>query len=319
MTLTLEVNQLKKQFHDKSILYDLSFKLHKGEILSIVGPSGSGKTTLLRILAGLDAPTDGSIVMQGKNITDQKANKRNVSLVFQQPLLFPHMTVKENIRYGAKIAKKDMKKTDPLLKAIGLELYADHYPSELSGGQKQRVALARAMATEPDVILFDEPFSSLDPKLRQEMRYWVRQFLVERSITSIFVTHDIDEAMIMGDRIALFHEGTFQQIDRLSTLHEDPANAFVARFLGGHLVIDSDHYAPLSSCYLSASDAGEDPRTFEAAVQQITYQNGQAIGHIYVDELDEKVSLPIKHFTHNDRIKLYIAKSMIRRFGGSHL
>lgn len=318
MTSTLEIKDMTKQFQQQTILKDVSFTLNKGEILSIVGPSGSGKTTLLRILAGLETPTSGTVSISGKDVTRKKANKRNLSLVFQQPLLFPHMTVKENIRYGAKLAKKnDERKIISLLDAIGLSSYADHYPSEISGGQQQRVALARAMATEPEVILFDEPFSSLDPQLRQGLRLWVRAFLAERSITSIFVTHDTEEAMLMGDRVALFNEGLFQQMDQPKVLHQSPANPFVANFLGGHLVLDDEQYIPLSSCMLHPPQSSEAYETYSGIIEHVTYQHGQSIGHVYVEDLNKKISLPISNLSAKEEIHLYLPSSQIKRFRGN--
>ncbi|MGP4076084.1 ABC transporter ATP-binding protein [Halobacillus sp. K22] len=317
MSHTLNVQHLSKQFNHDLILSDLTFQLEKGEILSIVGPSGSGKTTLLRILAGLETPSQGSIHMYGKEITFQKANRRDISLVFQQPLLFPHMTVEENIAYGAKLAgKKDKNKITQLLEATGLDRYRKYFPAEISGGQQQRVALARAMATEPEIILFDEPFSSLDPKLRHEIRYWVRDFLVDQSITGVFVTHDTEEAMIMGDRLALFHEGTFQQIDRAEAIHENPANSFVADFLGGHLVIDSRHYVPVKDCSLHPIKE-EEMRSYDGILQHITFQNGQTVGHILLKDLGHKIVLPLREHVSAEKITLYIKESSIRKFGGA--
>ncbi|TGB01865.1 heme ABC exporter ATP-binding protein CcmA [Halobacillus salinus] len=316
MTNTLEIKQLSKQFQRNNILNDISFSLHKGEVLSIVGPSGSGKTTLLRILAGLEPPTGGSIVLSGKDITSQKANKRNISLVFQQPLLFPHMTVKENIEYGAKLVKKaDKRKIHSLLEAIDLLEYQDYYPAEISGGQQQRVALARAMATEPAVILFDEPFSSLDPKLRKELRLWVRSFLEDRSITSIFVTHDTEEAMLMGDRIALFHDGRFQQIDESSTLYQTPANPFVANFLGGHIVLDEARYIPLRFCRLELP-SDESFEKIEGMIKHRTFQHGQMIGHIHIHSLNQNISMPLSESNTQESVSLYLPGSEIRSFGG---
>ncbi|MGI8316485.1 ABC transporter ATP-binding protein [Halobacillus mangrovi] len=320
MTTALEIYQLTKYFNQQPILKDLNFKLNKGEVLSIVGPSGSGKTTLLRILAGIEAPTKGNILMNDHEITNRKANKRNISLVFQQPLLFPHMTVIENIRYGAKLAgKKDDSKIQQLLEAIEMSSYKNFFPGEISGGQQQRVALARAMATGPEVILFDEPFSSLDPNLRNELRFWVRKFLEEHSITSLFVTHDIEEAMIMGDRVGIFHEGIFQQINQPEFLHEYPANAFVANFLGGHIIIDKTKHVPLKDITLNPSEIDEDTMVLKGWIQHTTYQNGLAFHHILVSDLNQKVILPKKTPEVDQHVTLYVPVASIREFtGGKH-
>ncbi|SFK36955.1 sulfate transport system ATP-binding protein [Halobacillus dabanensis] len=313
---TLEIKNMTKNYKSETVLNELSFQLQQGEILSIVGPSGSGKTTLLRVLAGLEEPTNGSIFMYGEEITKQKANKRDISLVFQQPLLFPHMTVMENIVYGAKISKKYKKeKTDALLTAIGMGKYQDHFPSEISGGQQQRTALARAMATEPEVILFDEPFSSLDPSLRQDLRYWVRNFLVKQKTTAIFVTHDMEEAMIMGDKIAVFTEGQFQQIGKAKTLQESPANLLVASFMGGNLILSEEEYISLQEITLSPPTDRKADRIYEATLLHVTYQHARPIAHLHIHSLDEKVSLPLQHEDElQENVTIYIPDSEVRRF-----
>lgn len=315
---TLEIKNMTKHYNSETILNGLSFQLQQGEILSIVGPSGSGKTTLLRVLAGLEKPNDGSVFMYGREITKRKANKRDISLVFQQPLLFPHMTVMENIVYGAKISKKyNKEKTDALLAAIGMGKYQDHFPSEISGGQQQRTALARAMATEPEVILFDEPFSSLDPSLRQDLRYWVRDFLVNQKTTAIFVTHDMEEAMIMGDKIAVFEEGQFQQIGKAKTLQESPANLLVASFIGGHLILSEREYVSLQGITLSPPTDRKAGRVYEATLKHVTYQHARPIAHLHIHSLDEKVSLPVQHEDElQENVTIYVPDSEVRRFHG---
>ncbi|RWZ52285.1 ABC transporter ATP-binding protein [Halobacillus fulvus] len=316
MSYVLEANDLTKQFHKERILNRVQFQLKKGEVLSIVGPSGSGKTTLLRTLAGLEKPTEGTLSMSGHDITEKKANERSIGLVFQQPLLFPHMTVEENIRYGAKFARSSKKDSvTDLLSAIELSDYRGYYPAEISGGQQQRVALARAIATEPDVILFDEPFSSLDPKLRHDLRIWLREFLAERSITSIFVTHDTEEAMLMGDRVGVFHEGTFQQIDRPEVLYKEPANAFVARFIGGHFVLSEHEYIPLSNCSVT-TNAYETGRRYMATIQHITFQHGQTIAHMSMEDLNKTTTLPVAGAEVGQTVWLSFPDEQICAFGG---
>ncbi|MYL51277.1 ATP-binding cassette domain-containing protein [Halobacillus litoralis] len=321
MTQTkLEMKNITKTFNQDTILNDLTFHLEKGEIMSIVGPSGSGKTTLLRILAGLEKPTEGEIIMNGKEITKQKANRRSISLVFQQPLLFPHMTVKENIDYGAKVSKKyKAEKIESLLEATGMARFRDHYPSEISGGQQQRTALARAMATEPEVILFDEPFSSLDPSLRQDLRYWVRDFLASRETTAVFVTHDMEEAMIMGDQIAVFENGKFQQIGTVETLHQSPANMRVASFLGGHLILNDHEFVPLHAVQLGSQKTSENGVSFHASVEHITYQHGRPIVHLYIRELEKKISLPINESLPKQEVQVTIPCDSIKTFSGEIL
>lgn len=321
MTQTkLEMKRITKIFNEETILNNLSFQLEKGGIMSIVGPSGSGKTTLLRILAGLEKPTDGEIIMNGKDITKLKANRRSISLVFQQPLLFPHMTVKENIAYGAKVSKKYKdEKIESLLEVIGMTRFRDHYPSEISGGQQQRTALARAMATEPEVILFDEPFSSLDPSLRQDLRYWVRDFLASRETTAVFVTHDMEEAMIMGDQIAVFEDGNFQQIGTAESLHKSPANMRVASFLGGHLILNEHEFAPLQAIQVETQKTMGNDVSFQATVEHITYQHGRPVAHLYVKELEKKISVPIDESFSKQEVHVTIPNSSIQTFSGETL
>ncbi|UOR10356.1 ABC transporter ATP-binding protein [Halobacillus amylolyticus] len=313
MTYVIDVTQLHKRFGETEIVKDVNFQLEKGELISVVGPSGSGKTTLLRILAGLEPATSGTVLLNGKDVTGRKANARNIGLVFQQPLLFPHMTVMENISYGVKVAgNKAGDKTKNLLQAISLSDYGGRFPSELSGGQQQRVALARAIATEPEVLLLDEPFSSLDTQLREELRYWVRNLLKNHRITAIFVTHDLEEAMVMGDRIALFNEGIFQQFAEADEIHKQPANPFVARFLKGHLVLNEEQYSPISA--LTLTEPAKEHKAFTAELLHTTYSQGQKLGHLFIEEIDEKITLPLTVNEHRGTFSIYLPLERICSF-----
>ncbi|UOQ91766.1 ABC transporter ATP-binding protein [Halobacillus shinanisalinarum] len=313
MTHVIDVTQLHKRFGKTEIVKDVNFQLEQGELISIVGPSGSGKTTLLRMLAGLEPVTSGAVLLNGKDVTDRKANARNIGLVFQQPLLFPHMTVEENISYGVRVAGKNAgDKAKKLLQAISLSEYGGHFPAELSGGQQQRVALARAIATEPEVLLLDEPFSSLDAQLREELRYWVRDLLKTHQITAVFVTHDLEEAMLMGDRIALFHEGIFQQFAAADEIHEKPANPFVARFLKGHLVLNNEQYSPISA--LTLTEPVKQHRAFKAQLLHTTYSQGQKLGHLFIEEINEKITLPLTVNEHRDTFSIYLPLERICSF-----
>ncbi|WP_173917787.1 ABC transporter ATP-binding protein [Halobacillus sp. Marseille-Q1614] len=312
MTKKITVQQLIKNYDSLSVINGLSFALDAGEHLSIVGPSGSGKTTLLRILAGLEKPSAGSIYLTGQNVSTIPARKRSVGFVFQQPLLFPHMTVEENIQYGAKLQNISYNKVNDLLEATSLYKAKDQFPAEISGGQQQRASLARSLAAEPDVLLLDEPFSSLDPSLRQELRYWVRDLLKKREVTSIFVTHDYEEAMLMGDRIGVFHEGTFQQIGTAEELHNLPANPFVARFLGGHLVLEDERYIPLDHIQLYTKVPEQE--AFEAEVLQTTFHQGQRTIHLYISSLDRKLSLPVHETISAPKVYLSIPSPSVQSF-----
>ncbi|MFE7065124.1 ABC transporter ATP-binding protein [Sutcliffiella sp. NPDC057660] len=237
------IQDMKKSYKKSSSVFEsVSFTMAKGEIVSIVGPSGTGKSTFLKCLAGLEEMTGGSFYIEEKEITSIPANKRPVVMMFQQPFLFPHMTVLDNVMYGLRFQQGSKKektaKARSFLGKVNLTDYEAYMPYELSGGQQQRVALARALVTSPSLLLFDEPFSSLDNALRQETRDWVKRLLKEQNTTAIFVTHDIEEAMIMGDRVAVFGECRLQQIGDPSDIYYHPKSSFVAEFYSDGFMLD---------------------------------------------------------------------------------
>src|SRR5499433_1002238 len=211
-----------------------------GELVALLGPSGSGKTTLLRIIAGLEMPDDGAVLFDDEEVTHRHASDRRVGFVFQHYALFRHMTIFENVAFGLRVrprrfrlAEKVIKeKVNELLKLVQLDWLGDRYPSQLSGGQRQRIALARALAVEPRVLLLDEPFGSLDAKVRKELRQWLRRFHDELKITSVFVTHDQEEALEVADRVVLMNQSRIEQIGKPEEVYHHPANAFVYNFLG---------------------------------------------------------------------------------------
>jgi len=238
--MSIEVKKITKRFGAFVALNEVALEIPTGELVALLGPSGSGKTTLLRIIAGLETPDDGSIHFQGEDATEQKVRDRHVGFVFQHYALFRHMTVFENIAFGLKVKPRRARlskaeigeKVHSLLKLIQLDWLANHYPSQLSGGQRQRVALARALAVEPKVLLLDEPFGSLDAKVRLELRRWLRRLHDELHITSVFVTHDQEEALEVSDRVVVMNEGRIEQIGTPEEIYEHPANPFVYHFLG---------------------------------------------------------------------------------------
>ncbi len=238
--MSIEVTNIVKRFGPFTALRNVDLQIPTGELVALLGPSGSGKTTLLRIIAGLEIADEGTVRFDGDDITDRSARERKVGFVFQHYALFRHMTVFENIAFGLKVRPAKLRpskekiraKVHGLLKLIQLDSLAQRYPSQLSGGQRQRVALARALAVEPSVLLLDEPFGALDAKVRLELRRWLRQLHDEIHITSVFVTHDQEEALEVADRIVLMNEGRIEQIGAPDEVYDHPATPFVYKFLG---------------------------------------------------------------------------------------
>lgn len=238
--MSIEVRNLSKHFGTFSALRDVSLEVRSGELLALLGPSGSGKTTLLRVIAGLEAADAGEVFFQGEDTTGQHVRDRHVGFVFQHYALFRNMTIFENVAFGLRVRPKKIRPTNAeinervhnLLKLIQLDWLADRYPNQLSGGQRQRVALARALAVEPKVLLLDEPFGALDAKVRKELRSWLRRLHDEIHITSVFVTHDQEEALEVADRIVVMNEGRIVQIGTPDEVYEHPDSPFVYEFLG---------------------------------------------------------------------------------------
>lgn len=238
MGITIE--NVSKAFGAYPAINNVKFEIPKGNFVALLGPSGSGKTTLLRLIAGLERLDSGRILYNGVDYSNKNVKERKVGFVFQHYALFKHMTVFENVAFGLRVkprlfrpSKLEIKeKVYSLLKFVQLEHLADRYPSQLSGGQKQRIALARALAVEPDVLLLDEPFGALDAKVRQELRLWLREIHQKLNITSIFVTHDQEEALEMADTIVVMNHGKVEQIGSPEEVYHQPANAFVYSFLG---------------------------------------------------------------------------------------
>jgi sulfate transport system ATP-binding protein len=244
--MAIDVQKINKQFGAFDALKDVSLNIKSGELVALLGPSGSGKTTLLRIIAGLETPDSGSVLFDGKPIQDKSVRQRNVGFVFQHYALFKHMTVLDNVAFGLRMRPKETRPSDEairrkvmqLLQLVHLENFYDRYPHQLSGGQRQRVALARALAVEPKVLLLDEPFGALDAKVRKELRRWMRRLHDEIHITSIFVTHDQEEAMEVSDRVVVMSNGRIEQVGSPEQVYHQPANAFVYDFLGNYNELD---------------------------------------------------------------------------------
>ena len=238
--MSIEIRNVSKQFGDFQALRDVSLDIKSGELIALLGPSGCGKTTLLRIIAGLETPDVGSIHFSGEDTTDVHVRDRNVGFVFQHYALFRHMTVFENVAFGLRVKPRNQRPTEAqirekvmrLLKLVQLDWIAERYPSQLSGGQRQRIALARALAVEPKVLLLDEPFGALDAKVRKELRRWLRHLHDELHVTSIFVTHDQEEALEVADRVVVINQGKIEQEGTPQQVWDNPASPFVYGFLG---------------------------------------------------------------------------------------
>ncbi len=238
--MSIEVRNLSKRFGSFAALDDVSLEVRPGELLALLGPSGSGKTTLLRVIAGLERPDAGQVLFHGEDSTDRHVRERRVGFVFQHYALFRHMSIFENVAFGLRVRPKPVRpdegeirrKVLELLKLVQLDWLADRYPHQLSGGQRQRIALARALAVEPRVLLLDEPFGALDAKVRKELRSWLRRLHDDMHITSVFVTHDQEEALEVADRVVVMNDGAIEQIGTPEEVYEKPASPFVYEFLG---------------------------------------------------------------------------------------
>ena len=264
--MSIEIRNIHKQFGNFHALRDVSLDIDSGELVALLGPSGCGKTTLLRIIAGLETADTGTIAFSGEDTTHVHVRERQVGFVFQHYALFRHMTVFENVAFGLRMKPRNQRPTDSviqqkvhdLLNLVQLDWLADRYPSQLSGGQRQRIALARALAVEPKVLLLDEPFGALDAKVRKELRRWLRRLHDDLHVTSIFVTHDQEEALEVADRVVLMNSGSVEQIGSPQEVWDHPASPFVYGFLGdvnlvhgrahqGEMLIGGDSAVSLNS------------------------------------------------------------------------
>ena len=242
--MSIELRNVSKQFGDVPAVNHINLSVRDGELVALLGPSGGGKTTVLRMIGGLEMPTEGDIFIRGQRVNDVPVQKRNIGFVFQSYALFNSMTVFKNIAFGLKIKK--WKKADiqdrveDLIRLLELQGLEKRYPHQLSGGQRQRIAIARALAAKPDVLLLDEPFGAVDAKIRQELRQWLVNLHHDLKVTTLFVTHDQEEAMEVSDRIVIFSKGNLEQMGTPREVYEQPANEFVARFVGVMNVLEME-------------------------------------------------------------------------------
>jgi sulfate/thiosulfate transport system ATP-binding protein len=246
--VAIEVKNIVKKFGAFAALDGVDLKVANGELLALLGPSGSGKTTLLRIIAGLDWPDAGEVSFDGEDALSRGASERQVGFVFQHYALFRHMTVFENVAFGLRVQPRTVRKSEASIRArvkelldlVQLDWLSNRYPSQLSGGQRQRIALARALAIEPRILLLDEPFGALDAKVRKELRQWLRSLHSEIHVTSIFVTHDQEEALEVANRVVVMDKGRIEQIGTPGEVYDHPATAFVHGFIGESIVLPVD-------------------------------------------------------------------------------
>lgn len=238
----VELKNINKNFGDYKASDNVNFGVEKGKLIGLLGPSGSGKTTIMRMIAGLETPDSGDIIIDGVRVNDLAASKRGIGFVFQNYALFRYMTVYDNIAFGLRVQKADKKKIDErvreLIKLIGLEGLEKRYPSQLSGGQRQRVAFARALAPNPQLLLLDEPFAAIDAKVRKELRSWLREMIEKLGVTSIFVTHDQDEAIEVADEIIITNKGRIEHTGTPIEIYHNPKTAFTASFFGETTFVD---------------------------------------------------------------------------------
>ena len=250
--MSIAISNVSKNFNAFKALNEINLNIQSGELVALLGPSGCGKTTLLRIIAGLETPDSGTIEFHGEDVSNHDVRDRNVGFVFQHYALFRHMTVFDNVAFGLRMKPKGQRpseevikrKVHELLDLVQLDWLGDRYPEQLSGGQRQRIALARALAVEPRVLLLDEPFGALDAKVRKELRRWLARLHEDVHLTSVFVTHDQEEAMEVADRIVVMNKGVIEQIGTPAEVYENPASDFVYHFLGdaNRLYVGNDHH-----------------------------------------------------------------------------
>lgn len=239
----VELKNINKSFKDFKASNNVNFSIEEGKLIGLLGPSGSGKTTILRMIAGLETPDSGDIIIGGTRVNDIPAGKRGIGFVFQNYALFRHMTVFDNIAFGLQVQKKDRKfiktRVQELIELVGLKGFEKRYPHQLSGGQRQRVAFARALAPNPKLLLLDEPFAAIDAKVRKELRLWLKEMVEKLGITSIFVTHDQEEAVEVADEIIVTNRGTIEQKGSPIEIYKNPKTPFVAQFIGESTIIDN--------------------------------------------------------------------------------
>lgn len=334
--MSIEIRNIRKNFGSFSALNDVSLNVPSGELVALLGPSGCGKTTLLRIIAGLETPDSGNILFHGSDATERQVREREVGFVFQHYALFRHMTVFENVAFGLRVRPKSTRPSDAeikrrvheLLELVQLDWLADRYPPQLSGGQRQRIALARALAVEPKVLLLDEPFGALDAKVRKELRRWLRRLHDELHITSIFVTHDQEEALEVADRVVVINKGKIEQIGTPQDVYDHPASQFVYQFLGNVNQFDSHvengaakiagvdfKLDTLSQHQNSPAVAYVRPHDIEIFKQETGTKPNFSAYISYVHAIGPLVRLELQRIDHTELIEAELTQERFRELG----
>ena len=324
MNSFIQIKQVSKNFTKKVVFSDLNLMLDKGEIVALVGPSGTGKSTLLRCLAGLETFAEGDFLIDDKDMNDIPPHKRSIGMVFQQPLLFPNMNVLQNVMYGLRLkeGKKEAKeKAQQYLNKVGLSEYEKAFPDELSGGQQQRVALIRSLILNPSLLLLDEPFSSLDPLLRNELRDWIKLHLKEEGVTALFVTHDKEEAMMIGDRVALLNNGGIEQFSTPHELYYSPLTPFAASFFGSAIVLNDLAYILIRDLKIDRAHTYDFTKNevyyLEGKVMASSYSNGHPLLRIHLSSISQTVQLSVStesEWEPGQLLTLFVEKRKIRSF-----
>jgi sulfate transport system ATP-binding protein len=297
--MSIVVRNVSKRFGDFVALDDVSLEVEGGSLTALLGPSGSGKSTLLRVIAGLEWADTGDVVLSGRDATALTPQKRNVGFVFQHYAAFKHMTVRENVAFGLTVRRRPKaeirERVDRLLALVQLEGFGHRYPAQLSGGQRQRMALARALAPEPQVLLLDEPFGALDARVRAELRDWLRRLHDEVHVTTVFVTHDQDEAMDVADEVAVLNRGRIEQVGSPTELYDHPASEFVLRFVGDATRLGDAWVRPheLELLDVPEADAVEvlveriTPRGFDARIDLVAADGTPLVARVTRERLEE--------------------------------
>ena len=325
----IEFKNINKFYGENQVLKNISLNVEKGQFVTLLGPSGCGKSTLLRCLSGLEEISSGQIIMDGKDITDLEPRDRNIGMVFQHYSLFPNMTVEENIAFGLKMKKKSKqeiaKKVKEAMEMVELTGKEKEYPDNLSGGQQQRVALARSIVQEPKVLLLDEPLSAIDAKLRKSFQNSIKEVHKKLGLTSIFVTHDQDEAMVMSDTIHLFHEGKIEQSSDPITMYTSPVSKFAAAFIGNYNILTEQEFEKVTGRKIHSPEGiairpetlqisdGKTPEAeyvFEGVITDNTPKGNVLQYHVDVNGIPLKVDVLFRSkvlFENGNRIRISVA------------